>query len=189
MKTGVAFLAVLGVVGMLVVGVIFGFIGFQNESNRYENGIKAQYDNNRNVYDNGWKKVKEMAQVPELYTDQLKDLYDGTMTGRYGPNGSRALLQFIQEQNPTLDATLFRQIQQAIESFRNQFQQSQTELVARRQQYENYLTTNTSSRFYNWVSGGSYPKIDLTKYDIVTSDKTEEDFQRKKSEPLDLKPR
>src|SRR3989344_9702762 len=110
-RTGLAFLAVIGVVGMLLVGLLLGFVGFQNEANRNENGIKAQYDNNRNVYDNGWKKVKEMAQVPELYTEQLKDLYDGTMTGRYGPNGSQALLQFIQEQNPSLDATLFRQIQ------------------------------------------------------------------------------
>ena len=184
--TTVGILTVGGLLFLLAMGGLFGFIGFQNESNGYENGIRAQYDNNRNVYDNGWKKVSETAQVPEMATDQLKKLYDTAMTGRYGEDGSRAMLQFIKEQNPTIDGTLFRQIQQAIEAFRNQFQQAQTELVARRQSYQNFLTANTSSRFYNWISGGSYPKIDLTKYDIVTSDKTETDFDTKRAEPLKL---
>lgn len=186
MKSGLAILGGLaGAFVFVIVTLVFGFVGFQNEANRYENGIKAQYTENQNVYDNGWKKVVEVAQVPDKYTNQLKQIYTDTMQGRYGENGSQALLQFIQEQNPQIDATLYRQIQQDVEIFRNDFTQSQRELVSRKQAYANFLNTNTSSRFYNFIGAG-YPKIDLSKYDIVTSGKTQDAFTTKKDEPLKI---
>lgn len=190
MKTTLA--ALLGLAGVFVVTsftLVFGFVGFQNEANRYENAIKAQYTNNQNVYDNGWKKVVEVAQVPDKYTSQLRQIYTDTMQGRYGQDGSKALLQFITEQNPQVDATLYRQIQQDVEIFRNDFSQSQTELVSKKQAYANYLSTNTSSRFYNFAAGAvgaQYPHIDLSKYDIVTSGKTTDAFTTKQDEPLKL---
>lgn len=189
-KTLISIVAVAAVVLFFAGNIFFGFIGFQNDANRFENGIKAQYTQNRNVYDNGWKKVQEMAQVPDLATAQLKELYTSALTARYGTDGSKALLQFIKEQNPTLDATLFRKIQESIEIFRNSFEQEQKQLIAQRQSYENFLTTNTSSRVYNAVSGAfgaQYPHIDLTKFDIVTSDDTERAFDTKRAGVLQLK--
>lgn len=183
-----ALTVVLGVVGLFVVStllLVFGYIGFSNDANKFEVDIKAKYADNKNVYDNGWKKVTEVAQVPALQVDALKELYSATMTGRYGANGSKAFLQFIKEQNPNLDQSTFVKIQQDIESFRNEFQSNQTALVSRKQSYETFLTATTSGRFYNMV--GSYPHIDLTKFDIVTSDKTEKTFDTKRDEPLKLK--
>ena len=185
MSKGVlAVLSAFGVVALLVIGLVVGYIGFSNDANRFEIAIKAQYTDNRNTYDNGWKKVVEVAQVPEKYTAKLKELYDGTMKGRYGADGSQAMMQWIQEQNPTIDPALYRQLQQVIEEFRNKFQQSQTELIAKKQQYENFLYATTSGRFYNMIVG--YPHIDMSKYDIVTSEKTEQDFETKKSDPLKI---
>jgi len=179
-------LAVFGVLGVLALMLFVGYIGFGNTANQHENGIKAQYKDNQNVYDNGWKEVKEKAQVPDMYTDDLKKVYDGVMRGRYGEKGSQALLQFIKEQNPQLSPELYKQIQQSIESFRKRFTQSQTELVARRQAYENFLTATYSGRFYNMVGG--YPRINLTEYDIVTSEETERVFDQKKADELKLRP-
>lgn len=175
------------IVAMILItssAVFFDYLNFQNECNKFENGIEAQYNDNRNVYDNGWKTVVEKAQVPQMYTKQLKELYHEAITGRYGPEGSKALFQFIKEQNPTLDPSIFVQIQQSIEVFRNRFAQSQTELVSRKQEYKNSLTTTIHGRFYNMFA--SYPKIDLVKYDIVTSGRTEQAFETKKDEPLKL---
>ena len=56
-----------GIVGLTIIGgisLIFGYVGFQNECNKYENGIIAQYDVNRNIYDNGYKSILEIASVP-----------------------------------------------------------------------------------------------------------------------------
>src|SRR3989338_6872771 len=102
----------LAVCGTIVVGavlLVFGYIGFTNTANQAENGIRAQYADNQNVYDNGWKEVKEKAQVPGVYEKHLKELYDDAMHGRYGENGSQAVLQFIKEQNPTLAPELYVQ--------------------------------------------------------------------------------
>ena len=171
------------VVGLLLV---FGYIGFSNTANGFEVDIKAKYTDNKNVYDNGWKKVQEVAQVPTLQTDALLKLYQGTMQGRYGAEGSKALFQFIHEQNPNLDQQTFVKIQQDIEAFRNEFQSNQTALVSRKQAYDRFLTATTSGRFYN--NFAAYPHIDLTAFDIVTSEKTETDFNTKRAEPLNLAP-
>ena len=177
-------LAILGVLVFMGVSLAMGYIGFQNTCNDFEIQIQAQYTDNQNVYDNGFKEVLEKSQVPRMYTNQLKELYQEAMTSRYGAEGSQALFQFIQEQNPTLDPSIFVQIQQSIESFRKRFQQAQTELVSRKQAYDRYTKATTSGRFYNLLGG--YPKIDMEQYAIVTSDRTENVFRTKKDEPLKL---
>lgn len=175
----------LGVMIILIIGgisLLFGYVGFQNECNRYENGIVAQYDVNKNIYDNGYKSVLEIASVPENYVDNLKTLFQAAITGRYGEGGSKAVIQLIQEQNPQLPSDMYVKIQQTIEIFRNRFTQSQTELVAKKQEYKNFYTATISGRVFNII--GNYPRIEFSKYDIVTSDRTEGAFQTKRDEPL-----
>jgi hypothetical protein len=48
-KTTGAVLAVVLVVVVFGVGSIMGFVGFQNDANGYENGIKAQYTNGLSI--------------------------------------------------------------------------------------------------------------------------------------------
>lgn len=191
MRTGlITSIVVATLVAVFATSAVFGFVGFQNQANRHENAIKAQYTANQNVYDNGYKKVLEVAQIPEAYAADFRNLYHEAITGRYGDQGSRAAMQWIQEQNPNIDATLYRQVQQNIEIFRNDFTATQKQLISYKQEYENFLIANTSSRFYNWLAsafGGQYPHIDLTKFDIVTSARTEGAFQTKKDEPLRLR--
>lgn len=178
---------VLGALGSfmaLVVMVVIGYVNFGNNANQFEIIIKAQYKQNQNNYDNGWKEVMEKAQIPDMYTNRLQELYRTAMTGRYGQDGSKALFQFLQEQNPTLDPEIFRQIQQSIETFRKRFEAEQKTLIAKKQTYETYLYATYAGRFYNMIGG--YPRIDLDEYDIVTSEKTTEDFKSKKAEPLQL---
>lgn len=185
-----AWLGIVGIFGAAlligIAGLVIGYFSFSNEANRQENGITAAYSNNQNVYDNGWKTVIEKAQVPAEYTNQLRSLYTDALKGRYGATGSKALFQFIKEQNPTIDVSVYRDLQQSVESFHLQFQQAQTELVSRRQVYNNYLTATFTGRIYNFI--GHYPHIDLSKYDIVTSEKTQQDFDSKKAGPLKLFP-
>lgn len=184
-KIAAVALSIVGVFVALVVLVVFGYVGFSNDANAFEVDIKAKFTDNKNVYDNGWKKVKEVAQVPEMQVDALQKVYATTMQGRYGADGSKALFQFIKEQNPTIDQTTFIKIQQDIEAFRNEFASNQTQLVSRKQAYERFLTATTSGRFYNTF--GSYPHIDLTKFDIVTSDLTETTFDKLRAGELKLK--
>jgi hypothetical protein len=173
--------SVFGAGLLILVMVVLGYVGFQNKSNRYENGIQAQYDENKNVFDNGFKKVLEAAQVTDKQADDLKDLYVSVAQGLKSPN---LLMQALGQFNPQMDQSTYRKVQQLIESYHNDFQQRQTELISRKNEYKNYLTATLSGRIYNTV--GAYPRIDLSKYDIVTSERTEDSFRTKKSEPLDI---
>jgi hypothetical protein len=179
--------AVVGIV--ILVGVLFavGYVSFSNQANSFEVSIRNKYENNQNVYDNGFKKVSEIAQVPAMQVDALKQIYDAAIKGRYGANGSQATMQWIKEQNPNLDQSTFRKIQQTIEEFRDEFQSNQTALISERQEYERYLSATTSGRFYNMI--GNYPHIDMSKFDIVTSDQTEKAFETKKADPLQIAPK
>ncbi len=171
---------VLGVIGALVLLLlIFGgcTIGFHNDCVRQEAGLEAQYKQDQNSYSSMFDKFKEMAQVPEMYTDDLKKLYDGTMQGRYGKDGSKAIFQFIQEKNPELSPALYVNLQQAIEAGRNDFATEQKMLLDKLQSFPGSMLAGMMG----------FPKKDLSQYDIVTNDATEEAFKTKKAGPIKLR--
>ena len=185
MKTGVVVgLGILATVVLTGMVLVVSAIGFYNTSIRMENGIKAQYEQNKNNYDNYFKKLKEVAQVPDMYVADMKKLWDGVMAGRYGAKGSQAVFQFIKEQNPQIDPSLYKKVQDVVEAGRNGFEADQKMLIDKKREYDNYRMG-----FPNNVLAGfmGFPKIDLDKFRIVTSDETEGVFERKKSEPIKLR--
>lgn len=179
--------AVAGVgVGILTLGIIgvLSVVGIYNTCVRHEADIKAQYSENQNNYDKLFKTVAETAQVPTAYAKDLKDLYTSTTQTRYGQGGSKAVFQFIKEHNPTLDAGLYKQVQQVIESGRIDFESKQASLIDRKRVYESQVLGTAVTGSIAKVLG--FPRIDLTKFDIVTSDHTSATFESKKSEPFNL---
>ena len=184
--------AIVSLALAVIVGSYFiGYIGYRNTAQSFEVDIPAQYTQTQNVYDNGWKKVMEIAQVPAMQADQVKTVYAGIMSGRYGSNGSQAMVQLIQEQNPHLDSEVYLKVQRTVESFHDSFESSQQNLIARKQEYGKFVTATTAGIFYNWI--GRYPHIHIgvptgaqDDFQIVTSDKTQTDFQNHKSGVLDL---
>jgi hypothetical protein len=168
--------------------VILGFgtcvVSTRNTMVRHENGIKAQYEQNQNSFSSMTNKVREMSQVPEMYTADLEKLTKTAIEGRYGEGGSKAVMQFIQEHNPTLDPSMYIRIQQAIESSRTQFATEQKTLLDKKMVYQNALDTFPE----NMVSGMfGFPRIDLDKYGIVINQETEDAFRTKKAEPMRLR--
>lgn len=177
-------------IALIIVGVIafLGIASYINAANygvRTENQLKAKLENNENIYAQGTQRVMEIAQVPALYRDDLKQIVTAAIQGRYGANGSQATFQWIQEQNPTLDAGMYSKIQQQIEAFRNEFQNNQTELLQMRATYQNALGYVWQGF---WLRLAGYPKIDLSKFDIVTTDTARRTFETKRDGGLQLRP-
>lgn len=174
-------LVFLGVLVLFGFSLFLGYFSFTSSANEAENGIKAQYQENQNVFDNGYKKVVEAAQITDKQADDLKELYTKVAQGL---TDQKQFLLALGAFNPNMDQGTYKKVQQLIETYHNDFQARQTDLIARKNKYQNLLTVAWSGRFFNQFAG--YPHIDLTKFDIVTSDKTQDAFTTKKAEPLDI---
>lgn len=159
-------------------------IGTYNSFVQQENGLVAQYKQNQNNYSNYFNKLKEAAQVPDMQVQGLKTLYDGVMKGRYGQGGSKAVFQFLKEQNPTLDAQLYTQIQRIVEAGRDSFGADQKTLLDKKRVYEN-STQLFPGRIYAGLLG--FPTAKVQGIDIVTNQATEDAFKTKKAGPISLK--
>ena len=128
-----------------------------------------------------------------MYVEDLKKLYDGAMGGRYGADGSKALMQWIQEQNPNLDASLYTKIQAAIEAGRNSFNADQDQLVAMKEAYWTHLD-GTSALFWNSFLG--FPRIKCgyphgngpDDYKIILAVETTKAFETGVDTPVELRP-
>lgn len=178
-------MVVLGILGLgvfvAVIAVASG-IGIFNGALSHEAGIKAQYTQNQNNYDNMFKKIREVAQVPDMYTADLQKVFSQVVQGRKGSD--QELVRVIKEANPSFDAGLYRQLQQVIEESRNSFEADQKMLIDKVRAYEVARVTFPN----NIVMGAfGFPRIDLAKYTIVTSDETATAFETKKSAPFQLR--
>lgn len=172
-----------GILALLVMVYTGTVMSFRSDSYAAEAGIKAQYDQNRNNYDNMWKRFREAAQVPRMQAEQTEKLFKVAIGARYGEGGSKALFQAIAEQNPHLDSAVYTQLQRSIEAGRIGFAADQKQLIDRKREYETMLKTTRGAVAGVWFN---FPTIDLTKYDIVTSDQTDAAFATKKAGEIKL---
>lgn len=185
MKIALIALGVVFGILALFAGVLFAsYVSAYNLGNNYEKVIVAQYKNNQNILSSYYNKIEELVQVPSMYKDDFKEIVTASMQGRYGADGSRASFQWLKEHNINFDASLYKNIQQNIEAGRNEFQQSQTMLLDKRRQYETDLGTFWTGM---WLRLAGYPKIDLSKYDIIVSDKASEAFASGKENSIKLR--
>lgn len=179
-----AILSLVGA-GLVALACVGSYISYANYGNRTEVALDARVTDNKNIYAQGTQKVLEVAQVPAMARDDIAKIAEAAIQGRYGPNGSQAVFQAIKESNPQVDPQLYRKIQQLIEAFRNEFQQGQKLQIDQVRTYRTNLG-NVWSGF--WLARAGYPKTDLKKYDIITTDTTEEVYKRgKESGPLKLR--
>ena len=107
------------------------------------------------------------------------------MSGRYGKEGSKAVFQWIQENYPgQISDVLYVQIQQIIEAGRDKFGNAQTEFIDTKRVYETNL-----GYFWKgfWLDVAGYPKIDLSKYVIISSGHAQKAFKDKIEEEIKLR--
>lgn len=180
---------ILGIIVAFVVGVgiicLSTYIHWANYGNTMEISLKTKYQDNQNVLAQYTTKIGEMIQVPGAYKDDLKEIVNATFQGRYGADGSKAMVQFIKEQNLALDPSMYKDIQTQMVAGRNAFENSQRALLDERRSYETNLG-NVWSGF--WLKLAGYPKTDLSKYDPVINDHTEKAFATKRDEGIQLRP-
>ena len=143
--------------------------------NKVEKEIPSVYENNQNILSQYSNKIGEIAQIPKMYANDLSKLYKEAMGGRYGEGGSKAMFQFLQEKNPTIDASLYTTIQQAMRAGRSKFENAQKILIEKKKVYEIKLGHPWDGM---WLEMAGYPKINLDDYKILKSDYANEAFEK-----------
>lgn len=179
-------LAVLGVLGIGAVVLVGTFVSMYVSANNTcvakEATLTATKDNSKSVYDNFWKKVKEVAQVPAEYNKGMAETYSKIMDARY-KNDSHVMMNWIKEANPNFDSSLYKQVQQVIESGRNDFQDSQKQMVDQVRDYKTYIGQMPASFF---VRLAGYPKINFADFEVMTSDRTDNAFTTHKDAAVNV---
>jgi hypothetical protein len=171
------------VAGIAAVGVT-SWISAYNTGNRLENAIKATYEDNQNVLAQYSNRIAEAAQVPAMQRDDLTSVVTAALDARYGEDGSRAMFQFLQEQNPTIDSSVYVELQRIIVAGRQDFQVAQTRLIDQKRVYETALGSFWQG---TWMGLAGFPRVDLDEYNIVTNARTEEAFSTGTEEPIQLR--
>lgn len=182
-KKGVSGLAIfgitMGIILALVVAVggiaVMAYVGAANKGNQTENQIDQLSQSSASSLSNYTMRIGEMAQVPEKAKDHLKELVEAQMSGRYGADGSKAVFQFLKEQNISIDQRLYLNIQAEMSAGRKEFEITQNRILGQCKTYKDDLG-NVWSGF--WLRTAGYPKADLkTVCRAVTDSKTDDAFR------------
>ena len=161
------------------------YISANNYGARIEAQLNAEYDNNQNILAQGQQKVMEAAQVPAMYKDDFKEIISADVQGRYGKDGSKATFQWLKEHDIALDSSMYKKIQQLIESYRDEFKNSQTKMIDVRRQYE-----AEQGVFWRgmWLRIAGFPKVDMSKFKPIVTDAVQEIYKNgKESGPMKLR--
>ncbi len=179
-----AVLITLGVIGAVVGLGAFACASAYNTANAFEQQLKAEHANNKNILAQYGQKVAETVQVTAMARDDMSKVAKDALSARYGQDGSKATVQAINEQNPVIDNELYRKPQQLIESGRDEFEKSQKRLTDIKRSYETALGSFPQG---NLMRALGYPKVPLDTYNIVTTDRAEKAFETGREEPLQLR--
>lgn len=179
-------LAVVALVIAIVALCGVSYVSAYNRGNVMEKGIIAAYESNKNVLSTYSQKVVEAAQVTGMMRDDIVKITREAIGNRYGEKGSQAVFQAIREQNPQVSEKLYLNVQQIVDSGREEFKVKQDVLIDKKRVYSTSLDFFWSG---TWLHIAGYPKINLDDYKVIITDSIEQTFKTGKERgPIQLRP-
>lgn len=180
----VVVLGVLTIMLFIAISVVVSYVSAANKGNRMEVTLNTTWTNNQNILGQYTLKLQEVASVPEMYKNDLKEIVSAEMSGRYGTDGSKANMQWIKEHSQNFDSSMYTKVQQVVEAGRNEFQNAQTRMLDEKRVYETDLGSVWTGF---WLKVAGYPKIDLTKFKPVVAKDTAKVFETGVQDPIKLR--
>lgn len=183
LSSGVAVLLVVLVVILGAVGGVVGkYISAKNMGVEFTSDIKAADKDSQQVLSSYTLKIRDMAQVPKMYTKDLKSIIQATFQGRYGETGSKANMQWIQEHSQSFDSSLYRNLMATMESGRNEFKLSQTRKIDLCRLFERNMNYAVQGIFMNLAGYSQLP----TECRVITDAETDQTFKSGKATSITL---
>jgi len=138
-----------GLAAVLILVVFIMSISYQNSYERIDQDIQAQYKKIESNYEKMSRVILQQAGILNKYSTDFKDIYKGMMQGRYGKDGSKAMWQWIKEQNPQIDASLYAKLMTTVEAQRTGFDRQQAKVAAMVAESNKMLKVAPSKWFVN----------------------------------------
>lgn len=121
-------LLVIIIIAVLVVALVAMYFSYNNKEIALRKEAEAQKGKIESVHDKMWKVIKQKANVTEQYREMFEKVYPDIIAGRYSGEGAMAM-KWIQEANPEIDASLYKDVMQAIEIQREHLHSAQTRML------------------------------------------------------------
>jgi hypothetical protein len=166
------FVLSLAVVGVSVISTYNGLSGLKNT---YEMKVKS----NQAEFDNMWKKIQEVAEIPEQKKESLKEVLAAYTSGRQA--GQQQLMTWVKEAVPaTTGLDIYDKLMNTVTGSRDTWTMKQTELVGIAEQYNARIVKFPD----NYIAGMfGFAKIEPQ---VITSTRTESTFQAGKDDQVGL---
>jgi hypothetical protein len=166
------------VFSIIAIGLIILYFVYEDRYITLKAEYEAQVDKDKLVHDEMWKILQSQAGVTSNYAESFTKSYKEIMQAR---NYGGELMKWIQESNPTFDASMHKKLMESIETYRTKFTVVQTKLISIHQEMKLLLTRRLSGFFLVTIGGYTLPELN-----IVTSGKTNENFRTGEDNDVNL---
>ena len=173
---------VVGVVVVVVLVVAMWSVSVSNTEVRLSNAIKSKVSDNQSEFDNMWKKINQVAQVPKAKMKALKDIFMSHSAARGGgTEKGGSLATWLQESVPAVNDTTFDNLMNAIAASLDRWTFQQKEIVDLIREYNNLFQFPASIIMHH----KGKTKLDPDTY-IITSERSKQAWDSKRDEDVKL---
>lgn len=169
--------SILLVVAIVIGSLVATYFSYNNREIALRQQAEAQRGKIEGVHDKMWKIIQQKAQVTDEYKQTFEKIYPQLIAGRY-QNDQGTMMKWIKESNPNFDVSLYRDLMQAIEIQRTEFQTSQERMLDIIREHET-LTRTYPAR---WFVSNTMP----IEYKVISSSRSKEVMTEGEDNDVDL---
>ena len=171
-STGIIIIAIV----VVAIVLITMFFSYNNKEINLRKEAEAQRGKIESVHDKMWKVIKQKANVTEEYREMFEKVYPEIIAGRYSGDGASAM-KWIKEANPEIDASLYKDLMQAIEIQREHLNTAQTRMIDVIREREALIESYPSRWFISNKSQIEYEVISSTRTKTVMGTGLDDDIE------------
>lgn len=167
----------LALVLAIIIGSVSVYVSTYNTVVDIDVTTEQQWKMNRNELSTTATMIQELLGVKKSRDDSLINTLDAIMGGRYGADGSKAMMQWIQEAQVPYDHTMDQELFNIIAGRRANFEFSQNLIIEKQTQYTGMLKRFPSNVIMAMMGYDKSHDI-LTKYKFLTNKEVDQDFEK-----------
>jgi hypothetical protein len=179
-------IAAIGVLCVILLVGMFGMgtLSFFNTSTSLITAYEAKLDANKADFDNMWKTIQQVAQVPDQHKEGFKDVMTSYAAARSSGEGAGSFLSIMKEAVPDFsgNAELHAKIQTVVEAQRGVWTTRQKELRDIKRAHDTLVRTFPGVAYNALIGHEELVAV------VITSTKTEATFETGMDDDVNLFP-